>query len=67
MAWWSTPHPQEDDQRITSIPLTPVDPDYTPSTEEDGPLTSFPPSPLDEDGWPITPPQQDDWPPIWSE
>ena len=65
MAWWSTPQPQEDEQRTTSMPLLPVDPDYTPSTEEDEPFPLFPLYPLDEDGWPILPPQEDDWPPIW--
>jgi hypothetical protein len=65
MAWWSTPQQQEDEQRTAPMPLLPVDPDSPPSTEEDGPLTRFPPYPLDEDGWPILPPQQDDWPPIW--
>ena len=64
MAWWSTPQPQEDEQSLKSIPLSPVDPDHTPSTEEDGPLTGFPQWERDEDGWSIIP-GRGTMPPIW--
>ena len=64
MAWWSTPQPQADEQRITSMPLLPVDPDHSVEPEEDGPCMRFPPWERDEDGWPIIP-GPGTMPPIW--
>ncbi len=66
MAWWSTPQPQEDEQRTAPMPLLPVDPDYTPESAGVEHWLPYSQWERDEDGWPIIPPKQDDnRPSIW--